>query len=76
VRHPVAEQVAAAFRNDGEPVLRVLLELGALEGIELIADENGDGHDGPPRLLHRHCERSDDLRKRFAFVAGNDGAGF
>src|SRR5207248_11396235 len=42
----VAEQVATAFRDDGEPVLRILLELSALERIELVADENGDGHGG------------------------------
>src|SRR3982750_3655018 len=46
VRHEIADQLAAAFRDDGEPALRILLELRALEGIELVADEDGDGHDG------------------------------
>ena len=31
VRHPIAEEVAAAFRDDGEPTPRVLLEGIALE---------------------------------------------
>jgi hypothetical protein len=69
-----------------------LLELGALERIELVADENGDGHDGGSCGYYRHCERSEaihslsksadgllrrcaPLRKRFAFVAGNDDRG-
>src|SRR5829696_3617902 len=51
MRHPVADEVAAAFRDDGEPVFGVLLELRALEWIELVADENGDGHDGAPMLI-------------------------
>src|SRR5262249_48903704 len=44
MRHEVADEVAAAFRDDAEPALRIFLELGALEGIELVADERGDGH--------------------------------
>src|SRR5579862_2037531 len=44
MRHPVAEQIAAAFRDDGEPALGVFLEHRALERIDLVADENGDGH--------------------------------
>src|SRR3954447_14645984 len=46
VRHEIADQIAAAVRDDGEPALRILLELRALERIELVADEDGDGHDG------------------------------
>src|SRR5690606_37023572 len=46
VRHPVAEQLAAAGRNDGQPVLRIGLERGALERVDTVADEHGDGHDG------------------------------
>src|SRR5438067_2110699 len=46
MRHEIADQVAAAFRDDGEPALRIFLELRALEGIELVADEDGDGHGG------------------------------
>lgn len=45
MRHPVAKQIAAAFGNDGEPSLCVLLEQVTLERVELIADENGDGHE-------------------------------
>src|SRR3954464_7859495 len=46
VRHEIADQIAAAFRDDGEPAIRILLKLRALERIELVADEDGDGHDG------------------------------
>src|SRR5262245_8042508 len=51
VRHPVAEEIAAAFRDDGEPVFRVLLEQRALEGVELVTDEDGDGHGCTPMLI-------------------------
>src|ERR1700730_13823709 len=43
MRHPVADEIAAAFRNDAQPAPGVLLEHRALERIELVADENGDG---------------------------------
>jgi hypothetical protein len=43
MRHEIADQVAAAFLDDGEPALGVLLEQRALERIDLVADENGDG---------------------------------
>src|SRR6478752_2808143 len=75
MRHPVADQVAAAFRDDGEPVFRILLELGALERIELVADENGDGHCGAPMVISPSlraqrsnpclCKRRDGLLRRF-----------
>src|SRR5690242_19524385 len=48
VRHPIAQEIAAAARNNGLPALRILLELRALERIELIANEQGDGHGNPP----------------------------
>src|SRR5260221_4985500 len=44
MRHPVSDQVAAAPWNDAEPVFRILLEHRPLERIELVTDENGDGH--------------------------------
>ena len=44
VRHPVADEVAAAARDDLDPALGVGLERAAPEGIELVADENRDGH--------------------------------
>src|SRR5665213_3330798 len=44
VRHPVALKIAAGLRDDAEPAPGVLLELRALERIDLVADENGDGH--------------------------------
>jgi len=37
-------EVAAASRDDGEPLLRVILELRPLERIDLVANENGHGH--------------------------------
>jgi hypothetical protein len=46
--HPVADQIAAAARNDVEPALRVSLERIATEWIELIADENREGHWASP----------------------------
>src|SRR3954463_4174312 len=50
MRHEIADEVATAFRDDSEPALRVILELRALERIELIADEDGDGHGGSWRF--------------------------
>ena len=44
VREEVADQVAAAARNDVVPALRVRLELGAAKRIELVADEARHGH--------------------------------
>jgi len=44
VRHPIADDLTAALRNDRQPAPCVLLELAALEGIEPVADENGDRH--------------------------------
>ncbi|CAG9220651.1 hypothetical protein BCAR13_420124 [Paraburkholderia caribensis] len=44
VRQEIAEQMAAAARNDVSPVLGVLPERVALERIDLIADETGDCH--------------------------------
>jgi hypothetical protein len=44
MRHPVADQTAAAAWNDAEPAFGILLEHRALEGIDLVADENGHGH--------------------------------
>ncbi len=45
VRHPVSKQVATALRNDGKPALRIGLKQMSLERIELVADEDGDGHE-------------------------------
>src|SRR5437763_13601088 len=35
MRHPVAQKIAAAARDDLKPALRIGLEVGALEGVEL-----------------------------------------
>src|SRR5450755_4174353 len=62
MRHPVADEIAAAFRNDGQPALGILLEHRALERINLVADENGDGQGnlrGFDSTRARHCERSE-----------------
>jgi hypothetical protein len=48
VRHPVAHEVAAAFRNDRQPALRIFLKGLPFEGIELVADEYGNWHGLPP----------------------------
>ena len=45
MRHPVAKQIAAAFRNDREPLLRIGFEQMPLERIELVANEDGNGHE-------------------------------
>src|SRR5882757_3174770 len=42
MRHEIACEIAAASGNDGER---------ALERIDLVADENGDGHDETPMLV-------------------------
>jgi hypothetical protein len=36
MRHPVAQEIAAAARNDRQPAPRIVLELRALERIELM----------------------------------------
>src|SRR3954462_4816902 len=50
MRHEIADQVAAAFRDDGEPALGIFLELSAFERIELVSDEDGDGHVSAPEV--------------------------
>src|SRR5262249_37982383 len=57
MRHEIADQIAAAARDDFQPALGILLELGALERIDLVADEYGDGQGEPPVVISRHCER-------------------
>src|SRR5262249_54640423 len=70
MRHPVADQVAAAFRDDMKPVFRVLLEHRALEGVELVADEDGDGH-WEPFYFHivMRAQQSDPFRRMEAWIA-------
>ncbi len=46
VRHPIADDFAAAFRNDCQPIARIGFKAVALIRIELIANEDGDGHRG------------------------------
>src|SRR5260370_33476606 len=43
MRHPVADQIAAAIGNDGEPTPGIFFEHRPLERIDLVADEDGDG---------------------------------
>jgi hypothetical protein len=50
VRQEVAEQFAAAARNDGEPAPRIGGEGLALERVDLVADAAGDGHGGGLRV--------------------------
>src|SRR5262249_10925255 len=44
VRHPIAEEISAALRDDGKPTPRVVFEGVALKRVELVADEDRDGH--------------------------------
>src|SRR5262249_26859365 len=44
MRHPIAEEIFAALRSDGETTPREVLEGVALKRIELVADEDRDGH--------------------------------
>src|SRR6516165_11661412 len=44
MRHPIAEEISPALRDDGEPTPRVVFEGVALKWIELVADEDRDGH--------------------------------
>src|SRR5690348_6057534 len=44
MRHEIADEIAAAGGNNGEPVSRILLELRLLEGIDLVADVANDIH--------------------------------
>src|SRR5215472_259934 len=53
MRHPIAEEISAALRDDGEPTPRVVFEGVALKWIELVADEDRDGH-GSPRGIASH----------------------
>ena len=39
MRQKIADEVTSATRNDARPVLGVLLEGGALKGIDLVPDE-------------------------------------
>jgi len=66
MRHPVAEEIAAASGDDGEPVSRVFLEHRAFERIELVTDEDGDGHLEPLTFAVIACD------KRRAFAQGSD----
>jgi hypothetical protein len=44
VRQEVADKFATASRNDAAPGFGVAFEGVALEGVNLVADEAGDGH--------------------------------
>jgi hypothetical protein len=44
MRHPIAEEIATAFGNDRKPMPRVFFERIALKRIELVTDEDRDGH--------------------------------
>src|SRR5215472_6633791 len=46
----ISYQVTSAAGDDAAPILGVLPELVPLEGIDLIADEAGDRHGGPPGI--------------------------
>src|SRR4051794_12958912 len=48
MRHPVAQEIAATPGNDRRPSLGICFEHPALEWIDLVADEDGDGHGRPP----------------------------
>src|SRR5258708_1918978 len=50
----ISDQVAATSRNDAAPILSVFLELVPLEGIYLVADDAGHGHEYPPGD-HQKC---------------------
>src|SRR5579872_258201 len=50
MRHPVTDEIAAAFRNDGKPALCIFLEQRALERIDLVANKNRDSHGETPDL--------------------------
>ena len=43
MRHSIADTLAAAFGDDGEPAPGVFLEHRLLERIDLVADEDGNG---------------------------------
>lgn len=45
MRHPITEQIASAFRNDGEPALGVGFEQMPFERVELISNEDGNSHE-------------------------------
>ena len=44
MRQEIADEMSATARNDAAPVFGVFPERVALEGIDLIADDNRDGH--------------------------------
>jgi hypothetical protein len=44
VRKKITDQMAAATRNDATPILGILLEAVALEGIDLVTDDAGYRH--------------------------------
>ena len=74
VRQKVAEQLAAAAGNDAAPGLGVAAEGLALEGVDLVADEAGDGHGGGRRVEQGSTVRPAShrmLRCQVAFLLGN-----
>src|SRR5262245_60285238 len=58
MRHPIAEEISAALRDDGEPTPRVVFEGVALKRIELVADEHRDGHGSLRRMASNILPRS------------------
>src|SRR6185295_16717913 len=44
MRHPVAQQLAAALQDDAQPSARIVLEMIAFEGIKLVTNKDGDRH--------------------------------
>src|SRR4029079_6167225 len=51
MRHPVAQQLAAALRDDAQPSARIVLEMIAFEGIKLVTNKDGDRHWPSLRML-------------------------
>src|SRR5437763_668838 len=78
VRHPVADEIAAASWDDVEPALGVCFEGFAAERIELIANKDRDGHrcllaDNRHRASSLHCHVSTATEARESTRTGMAG---
>src|SRR6266536_2381155 len=76
MRHPIAEEISTALRNDSKPMPRVFFEGITLKRIELVTDEDRDGHASLRRpraafycVFREHASDMTELCKWWAIAA-------
>src|SRR5690348_17204989 len=67
MRHPVAQQLAAALRDDAQPSARIVLEIIAFERIKLVTNKDGDRHCPTPHFLSSQRSFLPTMSKRHPF---------